>query len=1527
MALTDNLYGWWKLNDTGTTCDDSHSTLDGTNSAGVEKVASGGVNNGAYYDYDGSTDTTYFGDVAKPNSAISIAFWIKCSAQASERFIVCHAHYDGAWYGYRVSIGDDGYIYFFCSDGAGHYLDFGKATNLADGSWHHVVCTFNGTTGYIYTDNGTPNSNTDFSGYSITYTTSHNLRFGSNETGDGNFYDGSLDLVGIWSRAISASEVDDLYKNGPTDALDYPFTSGGPISGNTHGTSSVSATTGSSSTLENGLYGHWGLDETAGSTCYDDTANNLDGTGYNITYNNAGRRDLCYTFNGSSSYVDMGAVAHPTAAISISCWVRIASHPSETKWIVDNESYSTNYYGYRLQVYTSGYFTFYLFTGTSNYLEIYTETDIADNTWHHLVFTWNGTTAYVYLDNDKDAGTSWSISIGYQGSAEHLVFGRSIWSDRYYSGNLDLVAIWNRALTDAEVSNLYSSGLGLDYPYDEGELGESLIGNSHGIASLSARFVSVNTRYCDPDGVDTSGRDGTIGQEWHLPSYAATRVTTAGWTIHVNAGTYADSSRIVLAAGVNLEGDDEATTTINCSYNASSFSDAAIYAVSSSVTSGGQTISNLTITGSSYAASRGIYTRYRDDFVIHDCTIQNFDKSGINAYSEIDWVTPPSTYTTGLRIYNCTINNNTESPDNGGECNLRWSGHEDYAIYNNTISSTTRVTPRSIYSSQVKNGKIYGNTFNTRESISSEWLFTMELWNNRGGIEIYDNTINGGGTIDIGGHTTQKGSYDYGVSIHDNEFLLSALVPYDSTPTCAITVECWDSIESVYVYSNYMINFPWGINITAGQADAVIEDVYVYSNLIVNSASSNTSWASFGIGIVYQTPGITRDNINVWNNTIIGGQTYSFRGIYLSIDGTNTNIEFKNNIIQGFDYPIRVEDESSGNTGTLNYFNVDYNLLYSNDTSSVSFEADLEITNYTNTGQIVDDPEFVSSSDFHLSSTSSPAYRAGVDVDLLADFDGNAWGVPPSIGAYEYGTGSASVPDTFTFCLSVVVEVVNPTTDDLEDCFNDAIADWFDPVYEGAHDRLSNFRNYGAMNAPSAALQGQTHGISSGNKATPAGGSGLHASTNGNAIVIGELSSTGGTYCDWWLPSQSELNSMYSNLRLYGVGNFNTTSGYYYWTSTEVSATNAYAVTFYNGGFLSTAKGTTTNMLIRPCRSFTTAASYSLRSTGQAGGLIFYIYDNGDGTYTYYEAALTDINNSHAWSNVTSSYIGTTSSSIGEGLNNSNEIVAQIGETDSAAAHCLDYCAGTGSYKGPLVTSAYGASAGNKSTPHGHGRLYGNTHGVAVVAGGIGTATSEYSATIWSSFAAGCVDHSGSVWSTVRSATSGTNSHDYNYSPQKCGVQYNGSTYYIRRVFAGFDLSAYAGRSLLSIKLVLPYSYTGTMRTVAVLYGTQNNTISTVDFDAFTFSNYALSGSQAEYSNGSCSLPYYREVVASAGEISALSAYMGSTLKLAILHTYDNANYSGFGSAEHNLDIGYWGGEQASCSGIGIIPYLRITYS
>ena len=158
------------------------------------------------------------------------------------------------------------------------------------------------------------------------------------------------------------------------------------------------------------------------------------------------------------------------------------------------------------------------------------------------------------------------------------------------------------------------------------------------------------------------------------------------------------------------------------------------------------------------------------------------------------------------------------------------------------------------------------------------------------------------------------------------------------------------------------------------------------------------------------------------------------------------------------------------------------------------------------------------------------------------------------------------------------------------------------------------------------------------------------------------------SFNDWFLPSMDELNEMYTNLHLFGLGNFELVL--WYWTSYENDANTAWIQSFATGaqGF---ALKVNTGYVIRACRSFVDlVGAYALRDTGPAGGLIFYI--DGAGT-TYYETPLTDTFSTLAWSNITASAVTGTGAAIGTGDNNSDLIIAQVGHITSAAKLCKDY--------------------------------------------------------------------------------------------------------------------------------------------------------------------------------------------------------------------------------------------------------------
>ncbi|MCP9882534.1 VCBS domain-containing protein, partial [Cyanobium sp. Alchichica 3B3-8F6] len=75
--------------------------------------------------------------------------------------------------------------------------------NLADGVWHHVAATFDGTTRKIYLDGVLKASDTP-TGHNVPETAT-NVRIGS--TNNGEYFDGGIDNVGIWNIALSQSEI------------------------------------------------------------------------------------------------------------------------------------------------------------------------------------------------------------------------------------------------------------------------------------------------------------------------------------------------------------------------------------------------------------------------------------------------------------------------------------------------------------------------------------------------------------------------------------------------------------------------------------------------------------------------------------------------------------------------------------------------------------------------------------------------------------------------------------------------------------------------------------------------------------------------------------------------------------------------------------------------------------------------------------------------------------------------------------------------------------------------------------------------------------------------------------------------------------------------------------------------------------------------------------------------------------------------------------------------------------------------
>ncbi len=217
-----------------------------------------------------------------------------------------------------------------------------------------------------------------------------------------------------------------------------------------------------SAACPDGMVSYWTFDndDLSGSDPLDTVGSN-NGINYGATTGVAGQVGQAFDFDGVDDYVDCGndESLDITGAITIAAWVNYAGSGG-----ADVIS--------KVQI-ANGYGPYSLFFGDSaqGYVEssdghtwdtlILTE-DSYPAGWHFVVGTNDGTTARLYVDgtevgsDNSPATTKCTISeptrIGwYYGGSGNL--------NRHFNGLIDEVAIFNRALSAEEISDLYDLGV------------------------------------------------------------------------------------------------------------------------------------------------------------------------------------------------------------------------------------------------------------------------------------------------------------------------------------------------------------------------------------------------------------------------------------------------------------------------------------------------------------------------------------------------------------------------------------------------------------------------------------------------------------------------------------------------------------------------------------------------------------------------------------------------------------------------------------------------------------------------------------------------------------------------------------------------------------------------------------------------------------------------------------------------------------------------------------------------------------
>lgn len=311
-------------------------------------------------------------------------------------------------------------------------------TEPSEGVWHHVVSTYDGVNMKVYVDGVLKQT--------CAATGSINLTGGGIEIGSfastGYPFKGVIDEVRIYNRALSASEITTLYKAGSAVLI-------------------KSAVSGKS-----GLVAYWPMNEGTGTQMGDSSGNKNNGSLINSFTWVTGKLGKALSFNGTNNYVSAPSVdSSGTNVISVSWWMYKSSfnnsisivaetspnfNVSTTGWVIGPDD-NTGYFAVGLRG-NVGYSIPYYNRPSAGVWHHYTAIFDKSRATNEVSFYIDGVlqTPATYAVHNNNNTNNFGNDVFYMGMRGGVQYP--------FAGKLDDFRIYNRALSQSEILDLYKSG-------------------------------------------------------------------------------------------------------------------------------------------------------------------------------------------------------------------------------------------------------------------------------------------------------------------------------------------------------------------------------------------------------------------------------------------------------------------------------------------------------------------------------------------------------------------------------------------------------------------------------------------------------------------------------------------------------------------------------------------------------------------------------------------------------------------------------------------------------------------------------------------------------------------------------------------------------------------------------------------------------------------------------------------------------------------------------------------------------------
>jgi hypothetical protein len=214
----------------------------------------------------------------------------------------------------------------------------------------------------------------------------------------------------------------------------------------------------------NGLVAAYSFNEGKGTTVSDSSGNNLTGTISGATWTTSGVYGGALSFNGSTSYVDLGnpSALRLTGSMTLEAWVKAAANPADDGQIIAK----SNGHGWQLKTSPdTGAETFGTLVSSTSGTDTqrYSKTVRSLNTWYHVASVYDAAskTLNTYVNGVLDSGTlKGAVPASQLDSSVNVNIGRRT-NGFYFNGVIDEVRIYNRDLSQAEIQMDMFTAVGL----------------------------------------------------------------------------------------------------------------------------------------------------------------------------------------------------------------------------------------------------------------------------------------------------------------------------------------------------------------------------------------------------------------------------------------------------------------------------------------------------------------------------------------------------------------------------------------------------------------------------------------------------------------------------------------------------------------------------------------------------------------------------------------------------------------------------------------------------------------------------------------------------------------------------------------------------------------------------------------------------------------------------------------------------------------------------------------------------------